>query len=151
MPSPANIIFFLLSFSYFFSTMTISLIMFHIMWKKTPTLTVFVLSFYFLLFRGHKDLHLEFKILEIIIIQLSILKCAKLHCANFYSFCNPTTSTQTVKKDSILVKKLNNWKNAKISMLTPIYYYDPHVGSFHYGPMHPMKPHRIQITHRKYG
>ena len=29
---------------------------------------------------------------------------------------------------------------------TPIYYYDPHVGSFHYGPMHPMKPHRNDLT-----
>ena len=30
---------------------------------------------------------------------------------------------------------------------TPIYYYDPQVGNFHYGAMHPMKPQRIQITH----
>jgi len=29
----------------------------------------------------------------------------------------------------------------------PIYYYDPVVGSFHYGQRHPMKPHRIHITH----
>ena len=29
----------------------------------------------------------------------------------------------------------------------PIYYFDPVVGAFHYGPRHPMKPHRIHITH----
>lgn len=34
-----------------------------------------------------------------------------------------------------------------MSNKTPIYYYDPTVGNFHYGQMHPMKPHRIQITH----
>jgi len=34
-----------------------------------------------------------------------------------------------------------------MSNKTPIYYYDPIVGNFHYGQMHPMKPQRIQITH----
>lgn len=27
------------------------------------------------------------------------------------------------------------------------YFYDPDVGSFHYGPGHPMKPHRLALTH----
>jgi len=27
------------------------------------------------------------------------------------------------------------------------YFYDPDVGNFHYGPMHPMKPHRLSVTH----
>jgi len=27
------------------------------------------------------------------------------------------------------------------------YFYDPEVGNFHYGPMHPMKPHRLSVTH----
>jgi len=27
------------------------------------------------------------------------------------------------------------------------YYYDPGVGSYHYGPGHPMKPHRLSVTH----
>ncbi|XP_068219489.1 histone deacetylase 3-like [Palaemon carinicauda] len=27
------------------------------------------------------------------------------------------------------------------------YFYDPDVGNFHYGPGHPMKPHRLSITH----
>ncbi|XP_064604172.1 histone deacetylase 3-like [Liolophura sinensis] len=27
------------------------------------------------------------------------------------------------------------------------YFYDPDVGNFHYGPGHPMKPHRISLTH----
>ena len=25
------------------------------------------------------------------------------------------------------------------------YFYDPDVGNFHYGPMHPMKPHRLDL------
>ena len=45
------------------------------------------------------------------------------------------------------LKERNNLKNFRFEIgikmnPTPIYYYDPHVGSFHYGPMHPMKPHR---------
>jgi histone deacetylase 3 len=28
-----------------------------------------------------------------------------------------------------------------------IYFYDPDVGNFHYGPGHPMKPHRLSVTH----
>ncbi|XP_013403048.1 histone deacetylase 3 [Lingula anatina] len=27
------------------------------------------------------------------------------------------------------------------------YFYDPQVGNFHYGPGHPMKPHRLSLTH----
>ena len=27
------------------------------------------------------------------------------------------------------------------------YFYDPDVGNFHYGLKHPMKPHRIAVTH----
>ena len=27
------------------------------------------------------------------------------------------------------------------------YFYDPEVGNFHYGPGHPMKPHRLSVTH----
>ncbi|XP_067951694.1 histone deacetylase 3-like [Watersipora subatra] len=27
------------------------------------------------------------------------------------------------------------------------YFYDPNVGDFHYGPGHPMKPHRLSLTH----
>lgn len=27
------------------------------------------------------------------------------------------------------------------------YYYDPNVGNFHYGPGHPMKPHRLAVVH----
>jgi len=27
------------------------------------------------------------------------------------------------------------------------YFYDPDVGNFHYGPLHPMKPHRLSVTH----
>eukprot|EP01136_Pigoraptor_vietnamica_P017658 Opistho-1_new@63140 len=27
------------------------------------------------------------------------------------------------------------------------YFYDPDVGNFHYGPGHPMKPHRLSLTH----
>ena len=27
------------------------------------------------------------------------------------------------------------------------YFYDPEVGNFHYGQLHPMKPHRIAVTH----
>ncbi|CAG7837718.1 unnamed protein product [Allacma fusca] len=27
------------------------------------------------------------------------------------------------------------------------YFYDPDVGNFHYGPGHPMKPHRLAVTH----
>ncbi|XP_029648267.1 histone deacetylase 3 [Octopus bimaculoides] len=30
---------------------------------------------------------------------------------------------------------------------TVAYFYDPDVGNFHYGPSHPMKPHRIALTH----
>ena len=28
-----------------------------------------------------------------------------------------------------------------------VYFYDPDVGNFHYGPGHPMKPHRLSVTH----
>lgn len=28
-----------------------------------------------------------------------------------------------------------------------VYFYDPEVGNFHYGPGHPMKPHRLSVTH----
>jgi histone deacetylase 3 len=28
-----------------------------------------------------------------------------------------------------------------------VYFYDPGVGNFHYGPGHPMKPHRLSVTH----
>lgn len=34
------------------------------------------------------------------------------------------------------------------------YFYNPDVGNFHYGPGHPMKPHRLAVTHclvLKYG
>ena len=27
------------------------------------------------------------------------------------------------------------------------YFYDPEVGNFHYGANHPMKPHRLALTH----
>lgn len=27
------------------------------------------------------------------------------------------------------------------------YFYDPEVGHFYYGPGHPMKPHRLKLTH----
>lgn len=27
------------------------------------------------------------------------------------------------------------------------YFYDPDVGSFYYGPGHPMKPHRVKMAH----
>ena len=27
------------------------------------------------------------------------------------------------------------------------YFYDPEVGNYHYGPGHPMKPHRLAVTH----
>ena len=27
------------------------------------------------------------------------------------------------------------------------YFYDPEVGNFHYGPGHPMKPHRLSVAH----
>lgn len=27
------------------------------------------------------------------------------------------------------------------------YFYNPDVGNFHYGPNHPMKPHRLALTH----
>lgn len=27
------------------------------------------------------------------------------------------------------------------------YMYDPEIGNFYYGPHHPMKPHRIKMTH----
>uniref|UniRef100_A0A3Q3WLE3 Histone deacetylase domain-containing protein n=1 Tax=Mola mola TaxID=94237 RepID=A0A3Q3WLE3_MOLML len=27
------------------------------------------------------------------------------------------------------------------------YFYDPDVGNFHYGAGHPMKPHRLSLTH----
>ncbi|KAJ1672890.1 histone deacetylase, partial [Spiromyces aspiralis] len=30
---------------------------------------------------------------------------------------------------------------------TVAYFYDPDVGNYHYGPAHPMKPHRIRMTH----
>jgi acetoin utilization deacetylase AcuC-like enzyme len=28
-----------------------------------------------------------------------------------------------------------------------VYFYDPVVGNFHYGPGHPMKPHRMSVAH----
>lgn len=28
-----------------------------------------------------------------------------------------------------------------------VYYHNPEVGNFHYGPKHPMKPHRLALTH----
>ena len=28
-----------------------------------------------------------------------------------------------------------------------VYFYDHDVGNFHYGPGHPMKPHRLSVTH----
>ena len=27
------------------------------------------------------------------------------------------------------------------------YFYDPEIGSYYYGPGHPMKPHRLRLTH----
>lgn len=30
---------------------------------------------------------------------------------------------------------------------TVSYYYNPEVGNFHYGAHHPMKPHRLALTH----
>lgn len=27
------------------------------------------------------------------------------------------------------------------------YYYDDEIGNFHYGPGHPMKPHRMRLAH----
>lgn len=29
------------------------------------------------------------------------------------------------------------------------YFYDPDVGNFHYGPGHPMKPHRLSVSVKK--
>jgi len=28
-----------------------------------------------------------------------------------------------------------------------VYYYDPDFGNYSYGPGHPMKPHRVRMTH----
>lgn len=28
-----------------------------------------------------------------------------------------------------------------------VYFYNPDAGNFHYGPNHPMKPHRITLAH----
>lgn len=42
-------------------------------------------------------------------------------------------------------QKLIDWKmscNKKVS-----YFYNPDVGNFHYGPGHPMKPHRLSVIH----
>ena len=35
----------------------------------------------------------------------------------------------------------------KMSKSKVVYFYDPDVGNFHYGPGHPMKPHRLAVTH----
>ncbi|CAH1775409.1 unnamed protein product, partial [Owenia fusiformis] len=35
----------------------------------------------------------------------------------------------------------------KMSEPVVAYFYDPEVGNFHYGPGHPMKPHRLSLTH----
>lgn len=37
-----------------------------------------------------------------------------------------------------------NWGGSKRHVT---YYYNPEVGNFHYGPKHPMKPHRLALTH----
>ena len=43
------------------------------------------------------------------------------------------------------------WKKThfglKMSKSKVVYFYDPDVGNFHYGPGHPMKPHRLSVTH----
>ena len=36
------------------------------------------------------------------------------------------------------------WKMSKAKV---VYFYDHDVGNFHYGPGHPMKPHRLAVTH----
>jgi histone deacetylase 1/2 len=33
------------------------------------------------------------------------------------------------------------------SMTKVAYFYDPEIGDYNYGPGHPMKPHRIRMTH----
>ena len=39
-------------------------------------------------------------------------------------------------------------ENTKMSSKKKVvYFYDPDVGNFHYGPGHPMKPHRLSVTH----
>ena len=35
----------------------------------------------------------------------------------------------------------------KMSKKRVSYFYDPEVGNFHYGANHPMKPHRLALTH----
>lgn len=37
-----------------------------------------------------------------------------------------------------------NWGGGKRHVT---YYYNPEVGNFHYGAKHPMKPHRLALTH----
>lgn len=37
-----------------------------------------------------------------------------------------------------------NWGGVKRQVT---YYYNPEVGNFHYGAKHPMKPHRLALTH----
>ncbi|XP_040563550.1 histone deacetylase 3 [Lepeophtheirus salmonis] len=39
------------------------------------------------------------------------------------------------------MKIANDWKKRVV------YFYDAEVGNFHYGPGHPMKPHRLAVTH----
>lgn len=34
-----------------------------------------------------------------------------------------------------------------MSRKSVVYFWDPDVGNFHYGPGHPMKPHRLSVTH----
>ena len=43
------------------------------------------------------------------------------------------------------------WKKTYFGLIMSkskvVYFYDPDVGNFHYGPGHPMKPHRLSVTH----
>lgn len=36
---------------------------------------------------------------------------------------------------------------AGMVVLQVAYFYDPDVGSYYYGPGHPMKPHRVKMAH----
>ena len=49
------------------------------------------------------------------------------------------------------MRQIEVWKKTCFGLIMSkskvVYFYDPDVGNFHYGPGHPMKPHRLSVTH----
>lgn len=66
--------------------------------------------------------------------------------------CDPTekkgkkSSFEKTQKKSVHAEAMSSALSGG-SKRHVVYYHNPEVGNFHYGPKHPMKPHRLALTH----